>query len=50
MLSDGRRYLFNTKRPTAADITFAALSQIIVAPPELQLVVSTAEAPLHLHT
>lgn len=34
LLSDGRRYLANTERISAADITFAALGYPLVMPPQ----------------
>eukprot|EP01126_Amoeba_proteus_P045989 TRINITY_DN5178_c0_g2_i1.p1 TRINITY_DN5178_c0_g2~~TRINITY_DN5178_c0_g2_i1.p1 ORF type:complete len:144 (+),score=21.52 TRINITY_DN5178_c0_g2_i1:551-982(+) len=40
MLADGRRYLFNTERLTAADITFGALMSVIVRPPLLKEIVN----------
>jgi len=39
MLSDGRRFLLDTTKPTAADITFAALAAVVIQPPQLREIV-----------
>jgi len=47
LLKDGRRFLCNTDRPSAADITFAALAYPLLAPPQMSgLVYSYCKAVL----